>query len=253
MTLMDRRLARNRTIARRFGDKADRYDDYARLQRRVAARLAKRLPTVERPDVLEVGCGTGFLTRRLIGAYPDANLLITDLSPRMIERCREGVDRSFESRVRFAQMDGEAPDTSECFDLVALSMTLQWFTDPVAGLLRLAERLKPGGRLYFATIGPGNFPEWRAALEREALPFGFVAMPALPGVTVVERVPISYGSGVDFLASLKAIGAGEPRPGYRPLSSGQLRRALRRLEKDAACRVTWEFVYGELPGRAGGR
>lgn len=237
---------RNRAVARRFGLHARDYDARAHLQRQVANRLAKHLPAYRAPRVLEVGCGTGFLTGHLLDAYGDGDFLITDLAPDMVEECQKKLSQHDLSRILFEVMDGEAPDCSGSFDLIATAMTLQWFSDPLAGLARLRTLLNPDGVLCYATLGPDGFAEWRAALAGQNVPEGVVAMPALPGVFHEEREVVSYENGRDFLSNMKTIGAGEPRPGYRPLPPGRLRRALRRLEHDAGALVTWHIVYGRV-------
>lgn len=244
MSFIAKELARKAAVARSFGAKAAEYDAHAALQAQVAAHLAGLLPARDAPAVLEVGCGTGLLTAHLLDAYPQGDFVITDLTPEMLEACRQRVPG--QRRVRFAQMDGEAPIDSERFDVIALSMTLQWFNDPVAGLRRLAGLLRPGGVLLYATPGEGNFPEWRAVLEAEGLPDGTVAMPPLPGMVEELTIPVSHASGRDFLAGMRAIGAGEPRRGYTPVAASGLRRALRRLEREHDARVTWHIVVGRL-------
>ena len=151
---------------------------------------------------------------------------------------------------RFATMDGEAPDCGAGFDLVALSMTLQWFADPLLGLQRLKGLLKPGGVMYFAAPGPDSFPEWRAALDACGLRHGMVEMPQLPGVVEVETREVAYASGIAFLNALKAIGAATPRHGYCPLPPGSLRAGLRELEHTHDSRVTWQIVYGRICAEA---
>ena len=237
--------ARSRVIAQRFGAKAGVYDARAHLQRRAADKLAARLPEREGPSVLELGCGTGFLTRHLLARYPEGNLLITDLAPEMVAACRQACGNG-RGAVDFAVMDAEADDPGRKFDLIALNMTLQWFADPRAGLDRLTRFLAPGGTLLFSTLGPESFAEWRAALADEGIPAGVVTMPPLEGVVESENVVVCYGTGSEFLTSMKAIGAGVPRLGYRPVPPGTLRRALRRLERDYEARVTWQLVFGEL-------
>ncbi len=244
MSLMAKDPARSRSIARAFGAKAADYDAHAHLQRRAADRLAARLPDRTAPRVLEIGCGTGLLTRHLLDRYPNGTFLITDLAPEMVEACRQRHGRAVGS-VAFAVMDGEAPDTQQRFDLIALNMTAQWFADPRAGLDRLAGLLEPGGTLLFSTLGPESFAEWRAALAEEGAPAGVVSMPTLPGIVESEKVVVCYDTASEFLTSMKAIGAGEPRVGYRSVPPGTLRRALRRLERAHEARVTWQLVFGE--------
>ena len=247
MSLMvkEKEEARSQIVARRFGAKAEDYDAQAHLQRRAADRLAALLPEAQAPSVLEVGCGTGFLTRHLLDRYPGGRFRITDLAPEMVETCRQRYDGGA-GHVDFAVMDGEAPDPGQRFDLIALNMTAQWFADPRASLDGLAGLLEPGGALLFSTLGPESFAEWRAALAEEGAPAGVVVMPSLPGVVESEKVVVCYDTASEFLSSMKAIGAGEPRVGYRPVPPGTLRRALRRLEREHEARVTWQLVFGEI-------
>jgi len=239
---------RKQAIAARFGARAAVYDQHAGLQQDIAARLAGLLPSAPAgARVLEVGCGTGFLTRHLLERYRDASFLISDIAPEMVREC----ERRFPGTARFRVMDGEAPDHEGPFDLIASSMTVQWFADPAGGVRRLAGLLAPGGTLIYSALGADAFPEWRAALAAEALRDGTTPMPPLPGVVAEEHRRIEYGSGRDFLAVMKSIGAAEPRPGYRSLPPGALRRALRRLECGSGVQVTWHIVYGRIDALPG--
>ncbi|MEC9367565.1 MAG: methyltransferase [Pseudomonadota bacterium] len=234
--------ARSRIIARRFGARAKDYDRHAGLQRAIAARLAASLPALEAPRILELGCGTGLLTRHLLALYPDAVLDVTDIAPAMVAACKAACGGG--KRVRYSVMDAEAPDLSGPFDLIAMSMTAQWFDHPSESLQSLTRLLSESGQLHYATIAPGGFSEWRQALAAEGLDSGLVAMPDLPGVTEVELRRIDYGDALSFLRSLKAIGASAGREGYVPLAPGALRRALARLDSDHGACVTWRIAYG---------
>ncbi|CCD03423.1 methyltransferase domain-containing protein, partial [Azospirillum baldaniorum] len=75
---------RKAAIAAAFGKAAPRYEEHAAVQRVAAERLAERvarLPLPPRPRVLEIGCGTGFLSRALRERIGPADWLFTDLSP----------------------------------------------------------------------------------------------------------------------------------------------------------------------------
>lgn len=238
---------RREVIAASFGRSAQAYDRHAGLQARVARRLARFLPALATPRVLEIGCGTGLLTQHLLRRYRDGTFMITDIAGEMVTVCRQRFAQACGERVRFATMDGEFPTLRDsAFDLIATSMTLQWFLDPAAGLQRLRGLLAPGGALFYATLGPDGFPEWRAALAEEGLREGTIAMPDLPGVMHEERPMIDYGCGLDFLKRLRGIGADTPRADYRSLSPGTLRRVLRRLDEAYGACVTWHIVYGRL-------
>src|SRR3546814_12624952 len=88
---MEVMMVKQRTdrIRQAFGTAALGYEDSAGVQRIAAETLAKlaaqrRLPLV--PRILEIGCGTGLLTRHIRTQWPEAELTVTDLAPEMVER-----------------------------------------------------------------------------------------------------------------------------------------------------------------------
>lgn len=238
--------ARSTTIARSFGASAVGYERHADLQRSVADRLALLLPPLEAPRVLELGCGTGFLSRHLLAQYPDGNFVLTDLAQAMLEQCRLNIGVHARGRARFTQMDISKPDVGlGTFDLIATSMALHWLDDPVASLDKLRSLLAPHGVLLFAALGPDSFTEWRNVLEAEGLPNGLIMSPPLPGIVAEER-SIVDASTLAFLRRMKRVGGTTPREGYAKLSPGQLRRAIRECDAKTGGRITWHIVYGRL-------
>src|SRR4249920_2784188 len=179
--------SRSATIAQSFGARAETYDEHADLQRGVARRLARLLPQLAAPRVLELGCGTGLFSRHLLARYPDGAFVFTDLAPSMVEQCRLNVD-GFGKRLSFEVMDAARPTADGRFDLIAMSMTLHWLADAQATLATLRKRLAPGGVLLFATIGSQSFAEWRDVLAARGLPVGLLDVPELPGIVDEERL-----------------------------------------------------------------
>ncbi len=222
------------TILQRFDAAAATYDGQAGPQRRVAAALAEQvlgLPPGPAPDVLEIGCGTGFLTGALAPALPGCRWLATDLAPAMVAAC-SGAFPWVEAQV----MDGEAPDVGERrFDLIVSSLAVQWFADLPAGLARLRGLLRPGGALAVTTLGAGTFPEWRSRCRAAGVEPGTPAYPApgelealLPGSRVGRRsFPLRCGSLHGFLDHLRLTGARTAAPGHAALSPAALGRLLR--------------------------
>ncbi len=163
---------RSAEIAARFGARAESYEQHAGLQRVVADHLARLLPDLERPRVLELGCGTGLFSRHLVKSYPEGRFILTDAAPAMIAECRRNLAKLGASRISYEVMDaGEAGGHAE-LDLIAASMTLHWLPDPNAALERLHRLLTPQGVLLYATLGPESFAEWREVLASESPPVG---------------------------------------------------------------------------------
>jgi malonyl-CoA O-methyltransferase len=224
---------RSAAIAQSFGAAAGTYDDHADLQRTVATRLARLLPPLSAPRVLELGCGTGLFSRNLLARYPDGTFLFTNLAG------------AGGKRVSFDIMDAARPTADGPFDLIAMSMTLHWLADPEAALDALPKRLAPNGVLIFATIGGESFPEWRDALVAQGLPIGLLDIPELPGIVDEEELVVDADT-LGFLRRMKAIGSLTPREGYAPLTAGALRRAVRAADETHRGRITWHIVYGRL-------
>lgn len=254
--------ARHVRIQQSF-DSAEAYEATAVLQRvaarrlfeEIQRRLAGRTPT----RILEIGCGTGFLTELLHRAWPQAELVATDLAPRMLERARARVGNT----VRFYEMDAARPDVSGPFDLICGNLVFQWLDAPQTVLRTLTGLLAPGGVVGVSTLLAGTFEEWQRACAAEGLAAATPEYPAeqalqawqpdlCSGRWVAERCLQSFEDGLAFVRHLKDTGASVPREGRRPFSPAQLRRVLRRFEKAGAV-VTWNLAYGcfQKPQRAG--
>jgi malonyl-CoA O-methyltransferase len=236
---------RSAEIAARFGARAESYELHAGLQRAVADKLARFLPPLDRPRVLELGCGTGLFSRHLIKRYPEGSFILTDVAPAMIAQCRRNVAPTGKAHVSFEVMDaGEAGGHAD-LDLIVSSMTLHLLADPVASLGRLKQFLAPGGLLLYATLGRDSFAEWRAVLAEKDLPSGLADISPLPGVAEEERL-VPDADTLAFLRRMKAVGGLTPREGYAPLSPGALRRAIHATDARFGGRITWHIVYGAL-------
>ncbi len=226
-------------VAQAFDRAAARYEAYAPVQRRVAGMLADRIvsqPLPPAPRVLELGCGTGFLGQALLDWLVPGDYLMTDLAPAMVRQA----EQHFAGRagIHFATMDAAAPPDGARYDLICSSLAFQWLPDLASAVRRLRGLLRPGGRLMFTTLASGSFGEWIAA--HGGHPAGTPAYPepealrsmglAVTLNTIVER----HGSARAFLRAVKAIGAGTPRPGHRPLNPATLRTVMARFEDNGA-------------------
>lgn len=238
-----------------FGQ-AEGYQQHAKVQRQVAQTLADMLPPLAQPPrVLELGCGTGFLSQQLLARWPDGCFICSDIAQPMVERCQAQLGKR--ANILYAVLDGEQPAAiAPGLDLIAASMVFQWFVKPLDTLATLHNLLAPGGCLAFATLGPATFLEWQAGCIALGMASGLPDYPtaatwqqAWPTPTMTplreERITLHYPSGLAFLRALRAIGAHQPALGYHPQPAGSLRRLLRHLEQGGrGVTMTYQVFYG---------
>ncbi|MBT9282763.1 MAG: methyltransferase domain-containing protein [Hydrogenibacillus schlegelii] len=236
---IDRRL-----VARHFDLHAHEYDAHAEVQREMAERLMARLAHVEGPHrppvrtVLDVGAGTGVLTRFLFERYPEAEITALDISEAMLWRARE---RLGTARVRWVQADVETWRCPRRYEVIASNAAFQWLSRPSEVVRKLSGCLADGGMLAVATFGPRTFWELFFAFRQAGDPaprrgptfppmrFWSEAIRACGlKVEVLERIRVRrvYPSVRDFLKTVKKMGASHAPKSDRPLP----RRVLARME-----------------------
>lgn len=224
------------TPARAFAAAAAGYEPAAGVQRLAAERLAARIAALDlpaRPCILDVGAGTGFLSRALARLLPDASFVVTDIAAPMVAEARRRMPAGVDAR--FVCMDGQAPGVRTGFDVVCSSFAAQWFADQPAALARLACLCAPGGWLAVATLAEGTLSGWRQACDAEQREPGMNYLAAaalirgLPWAAVEAYSIVQlFDSGLEFLRSLRALGA----HGGGLAAQAGLRRALARFERE---------------------
>jgi 2-polyprenyl-3-methyl-5-hydroxy-6-metoxy-1,4-benzoquinol methylase len=167
-------------------------------------RILGSLP-INRPMILEVGCGTGWLSQRLLGLGPTTAI---DLSPRAIEIARRrGLDVEFIAGDFYKH---EFPpghfDVGVCIEVVSTVPEQPPF------IAKLAAAIKPGGYLVLTSQNkfvynrrldvrpqqPGNIRQWLSRRELKdllATEFRILQMTTIrpkEGRGVILRIAHSY-------------------------------------------------------------
>jgi trans-aconitate 2-methyltransferase len=94
-----------------------------------------------RLKVVDLGCGTGELTRRLADSLPESDVLGLDLSTQMLERATLNARPG----LRFEQ--GDQSRLAGTWDLIFSNAALQWSEDHARLIPHLFGCLAPGGQL----------------------------------------------------------------------------------------------------------
>jgi len=135
---------------------------YEKFKTQRAAPFDDLLALVDRRaglEVIDLGCGTGELTRRLADALPDSIVVGIDNSPQMLARTAEFVRPG----LRFES--GNLETVTGQFDLVFSHAAIQWVDNHELLIPRLLSMVRPCGQL--AVQLPSNNGHRTQTLIRE--------------------------------------------------------------------------------------
>jgi SAM-dependent methyltransferase len=194
-----------RDWAESFGTDPERYDrTRPRYPEALVTRIAKAVPG---PAVVDVGCGTGIVARQFRAR--GCQVLGVEVDERMAAFARRG---GFAVEVSaFEDWD----PAGRTFDAVVSGQSWHWI-DPVAGAVKAAQALRPGGRLavfWNVHLPPRDVGEAFAAVYRRVVP-------ELPG----------FAGGLDAYAPLLE----KPADGIRAAGA---------FDEPEQWRVDWERSY----------
>ena len=142
-----------------FARKAQSYASHAHVQADAANWLAQWLPKKDLDKTcLELGAGTGFLSRELMGRFKD--LECSDLSPEMLRECAlQAPDIKLSIRDAW-----QTVSKREDWDYLVSASLLQWSPDPLKNLKNWRQLLRPGGYLTMVFFAKPSLPELESIL-----------------------------------------------------------------------------------------
>jgi ubiquinone/menaquinone biosynthesis C-methylase UbiE len=106
----------------------------------------RHLPVPPNGRVLDVGCGSGSMSRLIAGSFPQAEVVGIDLREQYLEFARARARDADLGNLTFRHGDVFAlpfPDAS--FDVVWSKYLLQWLREPKLALAEMKRVTKPGG------------------------------------------------------------------------------------------------------------
>lgn len=143
-------------IHTRFAKNLKSYNENAKIQKRMAERLITFVQNKQPKKILEIGCGTGFLTE-LINKNLDFE---TYKAIDIVEDCQDYINQ-INPKIFFIPADIEnfIKTNNEKFDLIISNATLQWVENFEEVIKSLEKMLNSNGELIFSTFGNENFRE----------------------------------------------------------------------------------------------
>lgn len=186
--VIDRYIVDKQRMSVRFAERRDTYNDNTPVQTDIITRMCDmmraqhihELASVRGARILEIGCGTGILSRNIDswcgcdGGYFE----MWDIAgPAPLQ----GDKRLFNKTDAETELM-RCPSAS--FDIIATSSTVQWFNSPLRFMLECSRVLTSGGYLALSTFTRGNLHEVTQATGR--------SLPLLSKQQWLDIVPQSF-------------------------------------------------------------
>lgn len=145
-----------------FAAAAASYDSMAAFQRQIGLALLEKFP-VAQPDagIVDLGCGTGFLSWEMFENHHARHLLAVDIALPMLQACRL---KTVQMPLHYVCADAEKiPLRPECVRAVYSNLALQWCQDLQSVFADCRRILQNAGELVFSTFGPQTLHELKTA------------------------------------------------------------------------------------------
>ena len=246
-------------ILKSFDAKSSSYDEHSFVQKEVSERMIKRLKFLKsKPlNILDIGCGTGYLSNLISQYLPNSNIVCMDFSYEMVSQCKN-------KNIKLEPLVADAeymPFKTSTFDLVISSFTLHWCQQIDKIFSDIFRILKNDGNFMFTTVGPDTLKELRNAYKlidnyehintfNDMHDYGDILLSSgfHDPVMDVERLIIEYKNFNEILKSLRKTGASTVIYNESKFTA---KKSLKDLEnyykknsENGLFPVTYEMIYG---------
>lgn len=142
--------------------------DSIRFVRAPAQKVLQEANITAGERVLDVACGTGWLTIPAAQAVGDnGRICAIDIAPLMITSAQAKAAAANVHNIEFSVMNGQVPEfDDDQFDVILCGLALFAFPDIKQALTNWQRCLKPGGRVVFSTWKKGFFHQFDMLAER---------------------------------------------------------------------------------------
>jgi len=243
------------SVRKAFNKASNAYDDNAFLQKEIATRLDSKLDIITSNSdvVLDLGAGTGLLTKKLINRFPKSQILCLDFAQNSL--------KNNNSKNKVCANANHLPFADNSVDIVISSLMMQWCDDLNQLFCEIHRVLKNDGLFLFSTFGPDTLKElkksWSVVDDQthvntftdmhdigdQLLTNGF-----LSPVMEMEKITLTYQTVTDLLRDLKAIGAQSVGQRSKSLTGKDKFQLMVKMYEsyraDGKLPATYEVIYG---------
>ncbi len=254
-------------IKHSFNNAALNYDANAVLQQEIGARLLERLEffAINPQTILDLGMGTGFVTKQLAYAYPKADIIGLDFAESMLKVAQHKRNNDTPNYHLICGDINLLPIADNSVDLIFSNFSFQW-CENISELFAQCRRvLKNDGLLIFTIPGPHTLYELRSVLNDVDPDYehvnNFIDMHNIGDILVQNKFAhpvmdndeftLTYSSVIKLIKDIKSIGANvKLTDNYRTSLFGkekfqQLYHVYNKFKlADNTYPLTFEVIYG---------
>jgi malonyl-CoA O-methyltransferase len=242
-------------VRKTFNKASAQYNDNAFLQNEIASRLAEKLDviSIEPKTIVDLGSGTGFLSKKTAKIFPNSNLICVDFAQQSL--------LTNPQKFKVCANAYELPFTSNSVDFIVSNLMMQWCTDLTMLLDECYRILKPEGLFLFTTFGPDTLKELKrswSVVDNHAHVNDFTDMHDIGDqmlqsgfqnpIMEMEKLTLTYNKVVDLMYDLKAIGAQNVQNRSKSLTGktkfNQMIKMYENYRENDKLPATYEVIYG---------
>jgi len=238
-----------------FNKASGQYDEHAFLQKEIATRLDVKLDVIsgESNIILDLGAGTGLLSKQLSKRFPDSQLICLDFAQLAL--------KNNPSNNKICADAYHLPLADNSVDMIISSLMMQWCPDLNQLFSECHRVLKNDGLILFSTFGPDTLKELKkswSVVDSEAHVNTFIDMHDIGDqmlgagfqspVMEMETLTLTYQTVTDLLRDLKAIGAQTVNTRSKSLMGKEKFHLMIKMYESYRTKdklpATYEVIYG---------
>ncbi|MBN1969965.1 MAG: malonyl-ACP O-methyltransferase BioC [Candidatus Delongbacteria bacterium] len=219
-------------VKTKFQNCLETYHDEAIVQKKIAENLFFMInEKIQQADrILEIGCGSGFLTDKLVKSFPESFFFINDI----VDEYINVVERLNNKKMMYICEDMDIMEIPENLDLVVSASAIQWSDDLAKLISRVSKKLRKGGYFIFSSFGFRNFYQISDLAESSLKYFSRDELEEMMSDFTnfeysCEEITIYFDKAIDILRHQKNTGV-NALP-LKEMNAGKLMKFLREYEQ----------------------
>ena len=172
-------------LRRAFSHAAVNYDSLTSLHKAIGRELVRKV--IMKDDcvrILDAGCGTGYISRKMKFYFPDADVIGLDLAEGMLAQVRKD-----EEVIHVIQADSAClPFQDATFDIIISNLSYHWVEDLMHAFKDVNRTLKDDGIFAATLFGSRTFEELFQSIAEASVNPKSLNIRRLNSIETIERI-----------------------------------------------------------------